>query len=239
MRGAAERVGVAPAHQAPRLSGGLGTRLGWGHIPSTCGQHPCVSHPRPGPPAPAGQPTGPRCSSTQEERAVDTHSLTRERRVAKASGWMDRMAFQLRSLRAEDVTGGYSDTWTRRSYPGSPTHVPWCGHAGRLPPGGPHGVQAYREGPHWGSSRGAGVQGGLPGCWGSPWGAGVQGGPPQALGVLTGRRRAGRAPRALGVLTGHRRAGRAPPGAGGPHGVQACREGPPGCWGSPRGAGVQ
>ena len=29
--------------------------------------------------------------------------MTRERRVAKASGWMDRMAFQLRSLWAERV----------------------------------------------------------------------------------------------------------------------------------------
>lgn len=34
-------------------------------------------------------------------RAAGTYSLTRERRAAKASGWMDRMAFQLRSLRAE------------------------------------------------------------------------------------------------------------------------------------------
>lgn len=32
-----------------------------------------------------------------------TYSLTKERRVAKASGWMDRMAFQLRSLQAEGV----------------------------------------------------------------------------------------------------------------------------------------
>lgn len=98
-------------------------------------------------------------------------------------------------------------------------------------------VWACREAAPWGSSRGAGVQGGAP------------------LGVLTGRRRAGRAPRVLGFPMGCRRAGRAPPGAGGPHraqacregppgagglhGAQACREGPPGCWRSPRGPGVQ
>jgi hypothetical protein len=32
-----------------------------------------------------------------------TYSLTRECRVEKASGWMDRMAFQLRSLQAESI----------------------------------------------------------------------------------------------------------------------------------------
>lgn len=43
-------------------------------------------------------------SRTREQ--CGTYSLTRERRVAKASGWMERMAFQLRSLWAERGTGG-------------------------------------------------------------------------------------------------------------------------------------
>lgn len=38
-----------------------------------------------------------------QDGATDTYSLSRERRAAKASGWMDRMAFQLRSLWAERV----------------------------------------------------------------------------------------------------------------------------------------
>lgn len=73
-----------------------------------------------------------------------TYSLTRERRVAKASGWMDRMAFQLRSLRAEGawqegtVTPHFSSTdplWVGDLLPGSlpagaasEPHSPWGPH---------------------------------------------------------------------------------------------------------------
>lgn len=42
---------------------------------------------------------------------MGTYSLTRERRVEKASGWMDRMAFQLRSLWTESVIGEDGGMW--------------------------------------------------------------------------------------------------------------------------------
>ena len=59
-------------------------------------------------PTPTATPLGwalPTAGGTQEESR--THNLTRERRVEKASGWMDRMAFQLRSLceRGRDERG--------------------------------------------------------------------------------------------------------------------------------------
>lgn len=51
----------------------------------------------PAPPPPAS-PQSRLVSSIQEESDVGTYSLTRERRVTKASGWIVRMVFQLRSL---------------------------------------------------------------------------------------------------------------------------------------------
>lgn len=85
-------------------------------------------------PTPTATPLGwalPTAGGTQEESR--THNLTRERRVEKASGWMDRMAFQLRSL------------WERRRDERGHTHrgpvvlALGCGCAGCSRDAGVHG----------------------------------------------------------------------------------------------------
>ena len=113
-----------------------------GLLRSEPGPPVCVPHPQ-------ATPLGwalPTAGSTQEESR--THSLTRERRVAKASGWMHRMAFQLRSLweRGRDE---------RRHTHGGPVILALgCGAAGR--PWGAHRVQACREHPTQSNHREAG-----------------------------------------------------------------------------------
>lgn len=113
-----------------------------GLLRSEPGPPVCVPHPQATPLGWAFPTTG----STQEESR--THSLTRERRVAKASGWMDRMVFQLRSLweRGRDE---------REHTRGGPVILALgCGGAGR--PWGAHRVQACRERPTQSDHREAG-----------------------------------------------------------------------------------
>lgn len=63
-----------------------------------------------GPPVPPASPWSLWVRSILEERSRHTYSLTKECRVEKASGWMARMAFQLRSLQTESLREARAET---------------------------------------------------------------------------------------------------------------------------------